>query len=191
MPIYTQEDKIILAIQAIRTSRKKLSIRVAARMYNISKSTLNARINNRLQREKTRVKQRKLDLLEEQTLIRYIIEQDEKGFLLRLAGVEDMANLLLKSRNREPVGKHWARRFVDAQPSLKTKFARPYDYQRALYEDPTVISGWFALLHNIMAKYRVQPEDLYNFDETGFMMGQITSSMVVTRSDRREKAKLI
>ena len=26
MPIYTQEDKIILAIQAIRTSRKKLSI---------------------------------------------------------------------------------------------------------------------------------------------------------------------
>ena len=25
MPIYTQEDKIILAIEAIRTSRKKLS----------------------------------------------------------------------------------------------------------------------------------------------------------------------
>ena len=42
-----------------------------------------------------------------------------------------------------------------------------------------------------MVKYRVQPEDLYNFDETGFIMGQITSSMVVTRSDRRRKAKSV
>ena len=80
---------------------------------------------------------------------------------------------------------------MDAQPSLKIKFSRLYDYQRALYEDPTVISDWFALLHNIMAKYRVQPEDLYNFDETGFMIGQITSSIVVTRSDRRGKIKSI
>ena len=42
-----------------------------------------------------------------------------------------------------------------------------------------------------MVKYRVQPEDLYNFNETGFIMGQITSSMVVTRSDRCGKAKLV
>ncbi|KAF2840206.1 hypothetical protein M501DRAFT_1002512, partial [Patellaria atrata CBS 101060] len=27
--------------------------------------------------------------------------------------------------------------------------------------------------------------DLYNFDETGFMMGVICSGMVVTRADRR------
>ena len=43
----------------------------------------------------------------------------------------------------------------------------------------------------MMTKYGIQPEDLYNFDETGFIMGQITSSMVVTRSDRREKAKSV
>ena len=124
-------------------------------MYNIPHRTLNDRIHDCPQREKTRVKQRKLDPLEEQTLVQYIIEQDERGFLLRLAGVEDMANLLLKSRNGQPVDKHWAKRFVDAQPSLKTKFSRLYDYQRALCEDPTVISGWFALLRNIMAKYGI------------------------------------
>ena len=106
IPIYTQEDKIILVIEAIRTSRKKLSQRAAARMYDVSQRTLNDRINNCLRREKTRVKDRKLDSLEEQTLVRYIIEQDERGFLLRLAGVEDMANLLLKLRNRQPVGKY-------------------------------------------------------------------------------------
>lgn len=102
-----------------------------------------------------------------------------------------MANLLLKSRSGKPVGKHWARRFVDAQPTLKTKLNRPYDYQRALCEDPEVISKWFALLRNMMAKYGIQEEDLYNFDETGFMMGMITAAMVVTRADRRGKAKSV
>ena len=80
---------------------------------------------------------------------------------------------------------------MDAQPSLKTKFSRLYNYQRALCENPTVIFGWFALLYNIIVKYGVQPEDLYNFDETGFIIGQITSSMVVTRSDRRGKVKSV
>ena len=74
IPIYTQEDKIILTIEAIRISRKKLSQRAAARMYDVSQRTLNNRINNCPRREKTRVKDRKLDSLEEQTLVRYIIE---------------------------------------------------------------------------------------------------------------------
>ena len=38
-------------------------------------------------------------------------------------------------------------------------------------------------------KYGIQDCDLYNFDETGFMMGIIQPSMVVTRSDRRGKGK--
>ena len=69
MPLYTSEEKIILTIKAICISQKKLSIRRAAEIYNISKSTLSDYINNRPRREKTRVKDRKLDLLEKQTLV--------------------------------------------------------------------------------------------------------------------------
>ena len=43
----------------------------------------------------------------------------------------------------------------------------------------------------MMAKYGIQEGDLYNFDETGFMMGVICASMVVTRSDRRGKGKSV
>ena len=74
---------------------------------------------------------------------------------------------------------------------MKTKFNRPYDYQRALNEDPTMISGWFRLLRNMIAKYGIQIEDFYNFDETGFMMSIIISSLVITRSDRHGKAKSV
>ena len=41
-----------------------------------------------------------------------------------------------------------------------------------------------------MAKYGIPDDDVYNFDETGFMMGIISAGMVVTTSDGRGKAKL-
>ena len=80
---------------------------------------------------------------------------------------------------------------MNAQPFLKTKFSRLYNYQRVLYKDSTVISGWFALLCNIITKYSIQPKDLYNFDKTNFIMGVIISLIVVMRSDRRGKVKSI
>jgi len=39
------------------------------------------------------------------------------------------------------------------------------------------------------AKYGIEDADVYNFDETGFMMGVILPSMVVTRADRRGRTK--
>jgi hypothetical protein len=100
-------------------------------------------MNNRQPREKSRVNDHKLEPIEEHVLVQQIIDQDARGLLMRLSGVEDMANLLLASCNGKPVGKRWTRRFVDAQPALKTRFNRLYDYQRALCEDPEVIGNWF------------------------------------------------
>ncbi|KYG49494.1 hypothetical protein M433DRAFT_298457 [Acidomyces richmondensis BFW] len=40
-------------------------------------------------------------------------------------------------------------------------------------------------------KYSILPEHIYNFDETGFQMGLITSSIVVTASDRQGRPKQI
>ena len=41
------------------------------------------------------------------------------------------------------------------------------------------------------AKCGVVDSDFYNFDETGFAMGLITPSMVVTHADRHGKGKAI
>jgi hypothetical protein len=100
-----------------------------------------------------------------------------------------MANYLRKTRRARPVGKLWAHRFVQRRPELKTRFNRVYDFQRALCEDPELIGAWFQLVHNMRAKYSVVDCDFYNFDETGFMMGMIRPGMVVTRADRRGRAK--
>jgi hypothetical protein len=102
-----------------------------------------------------------------------------------------MANRLLADRDAPNVGTRWASKFVRRQPELKTRFFRKYDYRRAQCEDPEVIRGWFALVRNTIAKYGIVDSDMYNFDETGFQMGVISSGMVVTSADRRSNTKLV
>jgi hypothetical protein len=190
MPIQTQEARIILAIEAIQSS-KKLSRRNAAKIYQVPYSTLTDRINGRTTLPERRPASHKLTKLEEEVIIQRILDMDTRGFAPRLAGVEDMANFILESRGGQRVGDRWAQRFVQRRPELKTRFTRVYDFQRALCEDPELIGAWFRLVENMRAKYGVVDGDFYNFDETGFMMGVICASMAVTRADRRGRGKAV
>ena len=70
-------------------------------------------------------------------------------------------------------------------------FNRIYDFQKALCEDSELISLWFRLVENIRAKYKILDYDLYNFDETGFMIGIIYPIIVITRANRRGRSKVI
>ncbi|KAI1675984.1 DDE superfamily endonuclease [Pyrenophora tritici-repentis] len=102
-----------------------------------------------------------------------------------------MANSLRAERNLGQVGQNWPSTFVKRRPELKVKFNRKYDYKRALCEDPKAVQDWFGLVANIKAKYGIVDDDTYNFDETGFMMGQIAPGAVVTASERRGRPKTI
>jgi hypothetical protein len=105
--------------------------------------------------------------------------------------IEEMANRLLANRGARPVGKRWAINFINRQPELKMRFPQRYDYKRAKCEDPTIIRNWFRLVQNTIAKYGIHTDDIYNFDETGFMMGMISTRKVATRAQRRGKPKTV
>jgi hypothetical protein len=59
------------------------------------------------------------------------------------------------------------------------------------YKDPRMIRSWFELVYNTIAKYRIGNTDIYNFDKTGFIIGIISTTIVVTSLDRHTKAKKI
>jgi hypothetical protein len=188
MSTQTKEARINLAIKAILTANK-ISVRLAAKTYNVLRTTLAARLAGRISQAEIRNARHNLTLCEEESIVRCILDLDARGFPPRISGVEDVVNLLLSTRCTKRVGKHWAYRFVRRRPELKTRFSRAYDYQRALCEDPDLFNAWFRLVANMRVKYGIQDCDFYNFDETGFMMGIICSSMVVTRADRRGRGK--
>lgn len=189
MSVQTQEARVILSIEAIRTS-KKLSRRAAAKIYNVPEATLCHRMNGRIAFDHRRPGLQKLTELEEEVIVQYVLDLDSRGFPPRIEDVREMADHILATRTKRRVGKQWPYRFVQRRKELRTRFSRTYDFQRALLEDPDELHKWFRLFHNMREKYGVTDSDIYNFDETGFMMGMICGQMVVTRTDRLERASL-
>ena len=185
-----KEADILMAISAIE-SRQIRSTNKAAAIYNVPESTLRMRRAGVSSRNDCQANSKKLIDLEEEVIIQYILKLDSRGFSPTLTAVRDMANKLLTEREAGQVGKLWPRNFVNRTPRLKTRFNRPYDRQRALCEDPEIISRWFELVQRTKLAYGICDQDIWNFDETGFAMGKITSQLVVTGSERRNRPKSI
>lgn len=127
MEIQTQEARIVLAIEAIRSS-KKLSRRSAAKIYKVPYATLSNRMAGQTPRAETKANCHKLTELEEEVIIRNILDMDARGFAPQPASVEDMANYILESRGGKRVRTRWAYRFIQRRPELKTRFNRVYDF---------------------------------------------------------------
>src|ERR1700704_1643084 len=47
----------------------------------------------------------------------------------------------------------------------------------------SIIEPWFDLVRRTIDENGIQTEDIYNFDETGFAMGLITTAKVITRAE--------
>jgi hypothetical protein len=185
-----QEGKIELALQAYDSGQFK-SVHRAALAYEVPHQRLSDRLNKIRFRHVAPPNGRKLSEAEEQTVVRYILDLDARGFSPRLAEVADIADKLLAVRGGTPVGQNWAERLVKRTEELKMAFNRAKDRQRILQEDPAVINSWFELVRDTITKYGVHIDDIHNFDETGFQMGVIGSMKVITGSERRTRPNLI
>jgi hypothetical protein len=105
--------------------------------------------------------------------------------------VKEMADSICKARGAPPVGVNWPNTFIKRTLRLQVKLGRTYECQRKLCEDPQIIGAWFELVKNTINKYGITPEDIYNFDEAGFQMGQISASRVVTDTERLGRPKQV
>lgn len=180
-----QEGKVLLALSDLKDGRIK-SIRAAAKLYAIPRSTLQTRAHGQTSRVDKRPSGHKLTQTEEDSLTEWIISMDTRGAAPRPSTVRDMANILLAARSENPpatVGKNWPSSFINRRKELRTRFSRRYDYQSALNEDPKLLRQWFSTVQRTINEKGIQPEDIYNFDKTGFAMGLISAQKVVTRAE--------
>ena len=162
------------------------SQREAAEVFRIPRATLRDRLKGCVYQDNTRANSHKLTQEEEDSLTQWILSMDSRGAAPRPSTVGEMANILLAARGSTlspTVGENWPSNFVNRRPELRTRFSRRYDYQRAQNEDPKALRAWFATIQHVIDENGIQPEDIYNFDETGFAMGLIATAKIVTRAE--------
>src|SRR5450432_1433843 len=116
---------------------------------------------------------------------------DQRGLAPRPESVRQIANLLLEKRSNSgpnsQVSRNWVYNFVQRHQALQTRYNCKYDYQRAKCKDPKVIREWFRLIESTIIEYSIQEEDIYNFDETSFQIGVISTTKVITSAERSNR----
>ncbi|CBF70985.1 hypothetical protein AN4391.2 [Aspergillus nidulans FGSC A4] len=182
---HEKEGRLLLAVQAIK-KKEITSIREAARRFNVPESTLRTRLRGTTNRAESRANGHKLTEIEEEVLKQWILSLDLRGAAPTKAHVREMANILLAKRGSTPiqtVGQKWVYNYTQRHPELESRLSRQYDCQRAKQENPKVIQAWFNTVRATIEQYGILPDDIYNFDETGFAMGLCAHQKVITKSE--------
>jgi hypothetical protein len=185
-----QEGRILLAISDLQNG-KISKIAHAAKIYNLPRTTLRNRLHGTQQRSLVRANNHKLAQFEEESLVKWVLDLDRRGLPPRHSLVREMANHLLSQHGGQQVGEKWVYNLVKRRPEIDSKFSRRYNYERAKCEDPKIIQEHFDRVRDVISEYGILPEDIYNFDETGFAMGLCATAKVITGSDRYARPKLL
>jgi hypothetical protein len=94
-----------LAFQVLRSKPNENLSRVT-RIYKVPRIILSDRCNRKPTCNTTIVQSRKLIILEEEVIIRYILDLDSRAFPPRRSTVDNIANQLFSIRDSRRVGKN-------------------------------------------------------------------------------------
>ena len=163
-------DQIEAALADLRLQDQP-NISATAKCYNVNRSTLSKRFNGVQQsKEEGYELQRLLSNAQSNALIKYINTLTERGLPPTNAMVRNFAADIA---GRQP-GPHWMSRWLKAHSKeLKSGYLTPIDSSRKRSKSAYYYALYFELLARKIAQYEVEPEDTYNMDEKGFLLGQL------------------
>lgn len=168
-----QEERIQLAITAIRSAGlgangiQLLSIRQAANMYQVPRSTLGDRMRGLRTRAEAHVKQQNLSLAEEVVLVKWAKVMGRRGVPLTHSTLIKYASEI----SGKPVGESWPKRFLARHPDLKVKATTSLEKCRAKALNRTAVEGFYDILEQVVEEFGIKKENIWNMDEKGVQLG--------------------
>lgn len=182
-----KEGRLELELQAYQSNQFWMPT-AAAKAYDVPRTTLLWCIRGVKPQLGSISKHWLLMPTEEETLLWWILLMDQHSMMPRISTVHDMAALLVAQRVKSstpPLISHsWVHNFINCHLTIKSKYNRKIDYQRAKCDNLELICGWFQHVQTTVMQYGIHENNIYNFDETGFQMGVISTSKVITGSNR-------
>jgi len=182
------EQRISLALEAVKESpllldgRHELSLRQAAKDFQIPRLTLTARYNGVPARKDAYEHQQKLTRAEERILVDWIKVQGRRCVPISPTTLGEHAAAIAGS----PVGRSWPQRFMDQHPDLKTRYTQSLKTCRANNVNPTTVNNFFDVLEEIIWEYKIDESDVYNMDEKGVQLGVGKRVAAIIDQDQKE-----
>ena len=183
------DQSILEQARADYLAGKYKSIRATAAAHPVTYPTLLWYLN-KCANEETKPPNYNLHLSPEQDLVL----QDELRRLIRwninpdLEFIRGLAQRILRQSfdpstnpNAEPprVGKRWAERWLKRHPEFESDWLKPQDNNRILATNKEAIRKFFDEYEAIIAEYGIHEDDIYNMDESGFLIGVARSWKVI------------
>ena len=172
----------------------------AARHFNVPKRTLYDRVKlGKKPRNQAHECDQNLTIAEEKELVGWITRLTIIGYPPRYQTLREMAEEIRKRRVRNinevgmilveylPIGKGWVRRFLQRHNELSAVRPRSIEMARVKAVSRKRLQQWFDDLHDVLEKYRILPENIYNMDETGFAIGEREVSRVIINVQMRQR----
>ena len=169
----TDEERIQLAPDAIARNGFKangqpwVSLHKAAGCFNISKLTLTVQFNGRKSKKEAHEHEKTLSFAAETALVEWVAELGCCGIPLHASAVVQHASVISGIK----VSKHWVHRFQARHPELKLEWTTGLEHCRAQTMNPTAVAGFYDNLKDILDKYDILEENIYNMDEKGIQLG--------------------
>jgi len=190
----TQEIEIRIQ-NAVNTYRRDESQKISkiAREFHVPYQRLRSRLQGHSCHLNTRPVNRTLDNSQEEALKNWIFHLDETHFAPTIKQIQNCANAILVRSHTGPtqppqVSKMWTYRFIKKlPPEFQRRKQKPMDRKRLDSEDISNVVVWYDRLLALIKRYQIQPRDIYNFDEIGFLEGQGRTQAVVTRNSVRNE----
>jgi len=82
---------------------------------------------------------------------------------------------------------HWTGSFLKRHPSLRAQFVNPLDKERVLAHNFKILSSFYSLFQDIVAKYNIAIHNIYNMDEQGCMMGVVGKVQVIVSKGEKNQ----
>lgn len=170
LPYYREwnTDKMEKAIEAVHNGT--LSIRRAAEVYNIPKSTLHDRISGKVVQGASSGPEPYLTVTEETELVQFLTKCASMGFARNKKQIFDIVDRVLESKGKNvKVSNGWWQSFRNRHPNMVLRTSEPLSYIRAVSSSPDIINHYFDLLESTIVDNNLlgKASQIFNMDETG------------------------
>ena len=191
-------DRVQRAVDGIRAGLYRSSYHAASEL-NVKPATVQFRINGRKSKSESHEDQQPLSRIEELELVQWITQLTKCGYPPRHATFRAMAEALRQRRvaqinengielvSYQPLGGDWYKGFRNRHPEIETVISSAIEMNRMKDTSLEVLKHWFDSFQSTIEFYKIEPENVYNMDESGFSIGQIEASRVLINKELRIK----